>query len=91
MRGSFVCSLLCWKPPCHIHEHKRSLRPSKPPDLPCWELLRAIANIIQVAAHADLLVFEAVLKGFTGFDPDAAWDAVYKDATVPPIDDTTTS
>ncbi|KAF8121112.1 glycosyl hydrolase family 92-domain-containing protein [Boletus edulis] len=31
------------------------------------------------------------LIGFTGFDLDATWNAVYKDATVPPINDTTTS
>lgn len=45
----------------------------------------------QVATHADSLVAEAVLKGFTGFDLDTAWNAVYKDATVPPVNDTTTS
>lgn len=46
---------------------------------------------VQVATHADSLVAEAVLKGFTGFHLDTAWDAVYKDATVPPINDATTS
>ncbi|KAG6377963.1 glycosyl hydrolase family 92-domain-containing protein [Boletus reticuloceps] len=46
---------------------------------------------IMVATHANSLVAEAVLKGFTGFDLDAAWNTVYKDATVPPINDTMTS
>ena len=43
----------------------------------------------QVGAHSDSLVAEAVLKGFTGFDLDLAWEAVHKDATVPPVDDWT--
>lgn len=50
-----------------------------------------IIKYIQVATHADSLVAEAVLKGFAGFDLDTAWEAVYKDATIPPINDTTTS
>ena len=40
-----------------------------------------------VGTHADSLVAEAVLKGITGFDLDLAYAAVYKDATVPPVDD----
>jgi predicted alpha-1,2-mannosidase len=43
-----------------------------------------------IGTHADSLVAEAVLKGVTGFDLDTAWEAVYKDATVPPINDNTT-
>jgi putative alpha-1,2-mannosidase len=42
-----------------------------------------------VGTHADSLVAEAVLKGITGFDRDLAWEAVWKDATVPPKDDAT--
>ncbi|KAG9309751.1 glycoside hydrolase family 92 protein [Chiua virens] len=56
--------------------------------LPMWK--NVIETNIMVATHADSLVAEAVLKGFTGFDLDAAWDAVHKDATVPPINDNTT-
>lgn len=41
----------------------------------------------QVGTHADSLIAEAVLKGFTDFDLDLAWEAVHKDATVPPVDD----
>ena len=41
-----------------------------------------------VATHADVLVSEAVLKGFGDkFDTDLAYEAVYKDATVPPVGD----
>ncbi|KAF8547214.1 glycoside hydrolase family 92 protein [Imleria badia] len=57
--------------------------------LPMWKNI--IETNIMVATHADSLIAEAILKGFTGFDIDAAWNAVYKDATVPPINDTTTS
>lgn len=46
-------------------------------------------NIFQVATHSDSLIAEAVLKNITGFDRDLAWEAVWKDATVPPIDDWT--
>jgi predicted alpha-1,2-mannosidase len=44
---------------------------------------------IMIATHADSLVAEAVVKHFHGFDPQLAWDAVYKDAMTPPDDDTT--
>ena len=46
---------------------------------------------VQVGTHADSLVAEAVVKGFKDFDLDTAWEAVYKDATVPPNNDWTTS
>ena len=49
-------------------------------------------NIVnKVGTHADSLIAEAVLKGFTGFDLDLAYEAVHKDATVPPENDWTTS
>lgn len=44
-----------------------------------------------VGTHADSLITEAVLKGVTGFDTELAYEAVYKDATVPPAEDNTTS
>lgn len=44
---------------------------------------------IMIATHADSLVAEAFRKGFHGFDPQLAWDAVYKDAMTPPDGDTT--
>lgn len=43
----------------------------------------------QVGTHADSLIAEAVLKGIQGFDYDLAYEAVHKDATVPPEDDWT--
>jgi predicted alpha-1,2-mannosidase len=44
---------------------------------------------IMIATHADSLVAEAVRKGFHGFDHELAWQAVYKDAMIPPDGDTT--
>jgi len=41
---------------------------------------------IMIGTHADSLVAEAVLKGFSEFDLDLAYEAVYQDATVPPFD-----
>lgn len=41
----------------------------------------------QVGTHADSLIAEAVLKNITGFDRELAWEAVWKDATVPPEKD----
>jgi putative alpha-1,2-mannosidase len=49
-----------------------------------------LTNTTQVGTHADSLIAEAVLKGITGFDLDLAWEAVHKDATVPPRNDNTT-
>ncbi len=43
---------------------------------------------IMIGTHADSLVAEAIRKGFTGFDRDVAWKAVYKDAMTPPDGDT---
>lgn len=45
---------------------------------------------IMVGTHADSLVAEAVLKNITGFDTELAWAAVWKDATVPPVNDADT-
>ncbi|KIY66961.1 glycoside hydrolase family 92 protein [Cylindrobasidium torrendii FP15055 ss-10] len=54
--------------------------------LPMWKNL--IETNIMIATHADSLIAEAVLKGFDyGYDLDVAWDAVWKDATVPPVKD----
>lgn len=44
---------------------------------------------IMIGTHADSLVAEAMAKGFKGFDPKLAYQAVLKDATVPPDGDTT--
>ena len=42
-----------------------------------------------MGTHADSLIAEAVSKNITGFDLDLAWEAVWKDATTPPVDDWT--
>lgn len=43
---------------------------------------------IMVGTHADSMIAEAVIKGFgSTFDTDLAYEAVYKDATVPPEGD----
>ncbi|KAI0666060.1 glycoside hydrolase family 92 protein [Trametes maxima] len=57
--------------------------------LPMWKNI--VETNIMVGTHADSLVAEAVAKGFTGFDLETAYAAVYKDATVPPEDDWTIS
>jgi putative alpha-1,2-mannosidase len=43
-----------------------------------------------VGTHGDSLIAEAVIKNFTGFDIETAYEAVYKDATVPPVNDNST-
>ncbi|KAM5537813.1 hypothetical protein V8D89_008581 [Ganoderma adspersum] len=57
--------------------------------LPMWKNI--VETNIMVGTHADSLVAEAVVKGFKDFDLDTAWEAVHKDATVPPDNDWTTS
>jgi len=51
---------------------------------------KAVTNIAQISTHADSLIAEAVLKGLSGFDLETAWEAVYKDAVQPPVNDSTT-
>lgn len=57
--------------------------------LPMWKNI--VETNIMVATHADSLIAEAVIKGVQGFDREVAWEAVWKDATVPPKNDTTVS
>lgn len=54
-------------------------------------ILSIDSSPLQVATHADSLIAEAVIKGVQGFDREVAWEAVWKDATVPPKNDTTVS
>jgi len=43
-----------------------------------------------VATHADSLIAEAYIKGIQkGYDLDLAWEALWKDSTVAPLDDLT--
>ncbi|KIM42607.1 glycoside hydrolase family 92 protein [Hebeloma cylindrosporum] len=53
--------------------------------LPMWKNI--VETNIMVGTHADSLIAEAVLKNITGFDRELAWEAVWKDATVPPEKD----
>ncbi|TFK34481.1 glycoside hydrolase family 92 protein [Crucibulum laeve] len=55
--------------------------------LPMWKNI--VETNIMVGTHADSLIAEAVLKGVKGFDTELAWDAVWKDASVPPVGDDT--
>ncbi|KIJ44801.1 glycoside hydrolase family 92 protein [Sphaerobolus stellatus SS14] len=56
--------------------------------LPMWKNI--VETNIMVGTHVDSLIAEAMIKGVTGFDRELAYEAVYKDATVPPVNDTTT-
>ncbi len=53
-------------------------------------MIRPTNKLIQVGTHADSQISEAVVKGVRGFDLEVAWQAVVKDATVPPVNDNTT-
>lgn len=55
--------------------------------LPMWQNLTE--TNIMVGSHSDSIIAEAVSKGFTGFDLDLAYEAVYKNAMTPPDQDTT--
>ncbi|KZT61652.1 glycoside hydrolase family 92 protein, partial [Calocera cornea HHB12733] len=53
--------------------------------LPIWGNL--VETNIMVGTHADSMIAEAMVKGVTGFDRELAWEAVWKDAMVPPEQD----
>ncbi|KAI0773496.1 glycoside hydrolase family 92 protein [Fomes fomentarius] len=57
--------------------------------LPMWKNI--VETNIMVGTHADSLVAEAVVKGIRDFDLETAFEAVLKDATVPPENDWNTS
>lgn len=46
---------------------------------------------IMIGTHADAVVADAIVKGFKGFDYDTAYAAVWKDAMVPPYQDSINS
>lgn len=54
--------------------------------LPMWPN-PAEANIM-VGTHADAVIADAYIKGFRGFDVELAYEAMRKNATVPPMNDT---
>ncbi|TFK83330.1 glycoside hydrolase family 92 protein [Polyporus arcularius HHB13444] len=57
--------------------------------LPMWKNI--VETNIMVGTHADSLIAEAVVKGIRDFDLQTAFEAVLKDATVPPDNDWNTS
>ncbi|WP_158882941.1 GH92 family glycosyl hydrolase [Amycolatopsis anabasis] len=54
--------------------------------LPMWK--NPAETNIMVGTNADSIIAEAINKGFTGFDRELAYRAVYKDAMTPPDRDT---
>ncbi|KAJ7075748.1 glycoside hydrolase family 92 protein [Mycena belliarum] len=57
--------------------------------LPMWKNI--VETNIMVGTHADSLIAEAVIKGVKGFNIDLAWEAAYKDGTIPPENDWNTT
>ena len=56
----------------------------------CYESVLTAKDALQVGTHADSLIGEALRKGVTGFDRELAWEALWKDASVPPAHDQNT-
>lgn len=56
--------------------------------LPMWQNI--VETNIMIGTHSSSLIAESLAKGFSGFDLQLAWDAIYKDAMVPPVEDLTT-
>ncbi len=57
--------------------------------LPIWQNI--VETNIMIGTHSSSLIAESLAKGFRGFDLDLAWEALWKDAMVPPKDDLTTT
>lgn len=56
--------------------------------LPIWQNI--VETNIMIGTHSSSLIAESLAKGFKNFDLDLAWEAIWKDAMVPPEDDLTT-
>jgi predicted alpha-1,2-mannosidase len=56
--------------------------------LPIWQNI--VETNIMIGTHSNSLIAESLAKGFKGFDLGVAWEALLKDAEVPPDDDLTT-
>lgn len=56
--------------------------------LPIW--MNIVETNIMIGTHSSSLIAESLAKGFNGFDTKLAWEALFKDAMVPPKDDLTT-
>ncbi|CAM0141624.1 hypothetical protein VKS41_007573 [Umbelopsis sp. WA50703] len=55
--------------------------------LPLWENI--VETNIMITTWSSSMIGEALRKGLGDFDHELAWQAVYKDAMVPPVDDLT--
>jgi putative alpha-1,2-mannosidase len=54
--------------------------------LPMWKNI--VETNIMIGTHADSVIAQAMSAGIMDFDWDLAWEAVEKDATIPPARDT---
>ncbi|MES2777079.1 MAG: GH92 family glycosyl hydrolase [Bacteroidota bacterium] len=54
--------------------------------LPMWP--NPAETNIMIGTHADPVIADAYVKGFRGYDVNLAYEALLKDALVPPVDDT---
>ncbi|MDR3713175.1 MAG: GH92 family glycosyl hydrolase [Puia sp.] len=54
--------------------------------LPMWP--NPAETNIMISTHADAVVADAYIKGYRGYDTNLAYEALMKDALVPPVDDT---
>lgn len=54
--------------------------------LPMWP--NPAETNIMISTHADAVIADAFVKGYRGYDTRLAWEALLKDATVPPVNDT---
>ena len=55
--------------------------------LPMWP--NPAETNIMISTHADAVIADAYIKGVRGFNTSLAYEALLKDAMVPPVDDTT--
>lgn len=56
--------------------------------LPMWQNI--VETNIMIGTHSSSLIAESLAKGFKNFDLKVTWEALYKDAMVPPDNDLTT-
>jgi putative alpha-1,2-mannosidase len=56
--------------------------------LPMW--WNIVETNIMIGTHSSSLIAESLAKGFNDFDLELIWEAIYKDAMVPPDNDLTT-
>eukprot|EP00604_Paraphysomonas_vestita_P002972 CAMPEP_0174821058 /NCGR_PEP_ID=MMETSP1107-20130205/5318_1 /TAXON_ID=36770 /ORGANISM="Paraphysomonas vestita, Strain GFlagA" /LENGTH=553 /DNA_ID=CAMNT_0016037667 /DNA_START=38 /DNA_END=1696 /DNA_ORIENTATION=- len=56
--------------------------------LPIWQNI--VETNIMIGTHSSSLIAESLSKGFNNFNLELAWEAIYKDAMIPPDNDLTT-